>query len=174
MKFETPEHLKNCTVFLKKKNGSVSFKCRCECGGEAFRVYRDSLTGEQKAEIDELDRQISKRVGWKSVYGETDKDGRPKMYVKYLFGLIKKEIRLPEYPVYVHIHAAKIKCVECGRKYELFDNRYHGYDAVNDSPSAEAQQYQVVYQESKHMGMVEILLSYSENAEKAEEFDWIN
>lgn len=95
------------------------------------------------------------------------------MYAKHLFGLIKKEIRLPEYPVYTHIHAVKIKCVECGREYVLFDNRYQGYDAVNEAPSAEAQQFQVVYEESKRVGTVEILLSYNEDAENPEEFDWI-
>ena len=125
MRLNTPEHLKNCTVLLREKNDSVLFKCRCECGGEEFRIYRDVLTEEQKAEINELDRQTSQMVGWRSVYGETGKDGRPRMYVKYLFGLIKKEICLPEYPAYVQIHAAKIKCVECGREYVLFDNRYH-------------------------------------------------
>jgi len=112
----------------------------------------------------------SSNNGLKTVYGEIDKNGQPKTYVKYLCGLVKKRILIPEYPTGAFINAVKIKCCDCSSEYIVFDSRYHGYSACTNPLSPKDAAYQIQFQKSDQPSSILINLEYADDINDAEEF----
>ena len=105
----------------------------------------------------------SSNNGLKTVYGEIDKNGQPKTYVKYLCGLVKKRILIPEYPTGAFINAVKIKCCDCSSEYIVFDSRYHGYSACTNPLSPKDAAYQIQFQKSDQPSSILINLEYADD-----------
>lgn len=167
---KTPKHLENCTFISKEKEYNLVLTCRCKCGCSTFTSYINTLSKEEQKVVNELNKQNPLNSGFKTLHVETDKNGNHKWYYKYLFGLIKKEIHIPQYPFYAKISVAKIQCCNCNTQYIIYDNRYNGYDAGIDTPSDEEKNYQVEYKKLSENCSVTINLEYADDIEEPNDF----
>lgn len=133
-----PEYLKQYAIEPKQKDNHISFKLRCSCGGETFHVLEKDYTNDEKILIKEYKESIP-NTGWHTIYGGLDANGKPYQYIKVL-GVFKKQITLPQAPVFMDVNVIKAICPKCQKEIVLFDSRYHGYEGMT-SPDEEAKKY---------------------------------
>ena len=127
-----PEYLKNVAYDVKQKAEKVSFNVKCSCGCCEFDFFKKKVTTEER-----------KRKKWadelcKIYNGDFyhDKDGNFWMCSKSFLGIGKKKIKLTKQQ-YNDFMAetrdiVKVRCVNCGKEYILFDSSEYGYDGVVD------------------------------------------
>ena len=125
-----PDYIKPYADNVKIKNNKVAFSVKCSCGCESFRLLRNIYTDEEDRQIAECDRINDKKVGWHTIYGGLDKDGKPYQYIKIL-GIIKKYFEWEVQPLCANIKVVKAICTSCENEIVVFDNRFHGYDSEN-------------------------------------------
>ena len=83
-----------------------------------------------------------------------------------------EEFEIPEMPPFASTEAYKAACSECGREFILFDNRFHGYDAVLASEGVEHDlEYKPTYAQKKFKdGKPRRIFFQIENYDTLEEF----
>lgn len=59
----------------------------------------------------------------------SDKTGNIR-YFKFIFPFFKREVIVPQAPAFASVDCWKAECSGCGKQHLLFDNRFHGYDAL--------------------------------------------
>ncbi len=120
-----PPHLENLAIDIAEKKQNVKFKLRCPCGGEQFEVSEcNTHTNEPK-----------KGFHWPilTTTGMVDQDtGMILTIHKTFFGIpVKKEYTpLPNKNLKLSRTVVKIKCLNCGEEYVVFDSSIHGYDGI--------------------------------------------
>lgn len=160
-----PTYLSQYATEPTQKRNRFSFKLKCTCGCEKFSILNNAYTDDEKQEIKEYEDK-SPNIGLHSLNGEIDSNGNPFYYIK-IFGIFKKRIEIPEEPICMRVTVVKAVCSKCLKEILLFDNRYHGYDAVNTVSDEEAKKYIPHFkQKNKESYNVEIIVENESSLEK--------
>ncbi|MBQ9746850.1 MAG: hypothetical protein IJW21_08525, partial [Clostridia bacterium] len=166
-----PNYLKEIGFNETKKGGRTRFEIKCTCGCETFHIYKNKFTKEEKAlikpHLDALKYVYS--VGW-PYWCDTDENGKTHYY-KIKFG-VKEEVFVPDCPSFALAESYKASCSACGKEFILFDNRFHGYDAVLTSAGLERDlEYKPTYAQKKFKdGKPRRIFFQIENYDTLEEF----
>ena len=128
---EIPNHLKDFVKIEKETESTVILKAICNCGSTTFFVLENLLDAKEESMIKEREKRLG---SWKNIENYTD----PVTNIRYLvtrnlFGKICNKIPVNEIRDIRRTRILKVKCVKCGKEKVLFDNRFHGYDAVSIS-----------------------------------------
>lgn len=123
-----PDYLKQYAINTKQRGNSLSFTLKCSCGCDTFSVMEKDYTDDEKRIISEYEKSIP-NIGFHSLYGGVDSDGKPYSYIKIL-GIFKKPITFPEAPVFMQFDVIKAICPKCQKEIVIFDSRHHGYDGM--------------------------------------------
>ena len=124
---DIPIHLKECTRIKRESKDSITLQVLCNCNCSTFYLLENIL--------DEEENNIVKRFSkWTRVGNYID----PTTKIRYLvarnaFGKIFDKIPVNEIqniPSIIRTYIIKVECSECGKQRIIFDNRYHGYDAI--------------------------------------------
>ena len=132
---EVPAYMKQYANNVKVKKEIIQFSLRCNCGCDSFRLIRNNYTDDENKQIEESNRINDKKVGWHTIYGGLDKDGKPYSYIKIL-GIFKKYFEWEPLPLCANIKVVKAICVSCGKEIIVFDNRLHGCDSIDVTKEA--------------------------------------
>lgn len=167
-----PNYMKPYADNVKIKKENVAFSLKCSCGCESFRLMQNVYTDEENRQIAECERINNKRVGWHSIYGGLDKDGKPYQYIKFL-GIFKKNIEWEPQPLCANIKVVKAKCISCGNEIVVFDSRFHGYDSMDTKKEEIA--YVAQFDENNKVNecYVEVMIEQNEETDDANLFSSI-
>lgn len=173
MAIPVPYYIKKIAKIELVKENWVTISIHCECGCDEFYLYINQFTKDQKNRIDQYNNDFDKALRGQPLHKvlfKSDKEGCVHTYVTE-FGIIKKEIYLPNPPEYASLLVYKAKCSECGNEYILFNNGIHGYDAVTAEPTPYLSDFQYTFRERKFNDKLprRVFIKY-ENVESIEEF----
>ena len=77
---------------------------------------------------------VLEEIEWYSIKGEMAwncrRDENGVLHYYEVKSGVWEEFEIPEMPPFASTEAYKAACSECGKEFLLFDNRFHGYDAV--------------------------------------------
>ena len=124
-----PQHLKDIAVDVTRKKQTVHCQIKCLCGCETFSVYKSV---HEETPFEAYEKTLKLPII--SIDGRKDKNGRSYMIWRTFFGIpigkrYDDELLLPNGTI-CHSDVIKIRCVECGHEYIIFDGDKHGYDAL--------------------------------------------
>ena len=168
---DIPEYLSGFASGKKQNGSRVSFQLKCPCGCELFSVVRNSRTPEEKRLEREYEENLPD-IGWHTIYGDRDADGKLYSYIKKFF-FFKKRIDFPPSPAFMDVNVIKATCSQCKKEFTVFDSRYHGYDAQF---AAEEQKAYVPHFENSKAKTGNITVTLEQNDEESvapEYFSWI-
>lgn len=125
-----PEYLHPVAWKIREKGCRTTFDIICHCGENKFWLYSNFFTPEEERQMKPHDEAMKKLTsGFWGYEIHRDKEGNFHYY-KTVFPFFKKEIPVPEAPAFAEVTCWMAECSKCGKRYLLFDNRYHGYDGV--------------------------------------------
>lgn len=169
---DVPLYLKECTKTKNCTKDAIILQVLCNCGCSAFYLLENILDIEEDNMIKAYEKRFSK-------WGHIEKYTDPITQISYLvakntFGKIIDKIPVSEIQDIKRTHIIKVECSKCGKQIILYDNRYHGYDAIvtKDQISIVHKEYQYRLIQKKPME-VEIKirndLSYGEYCKTIDE-----
>lgn len=125
-----PAYLRHISREIKVKDCRTSYAVICEYGEEKFWLYSNYFTPEEKKALEPHDEAMKELTsGFWGYECHRDKAGNFRYY-KLLFPFFKKEVKVPEAPIFASVECWQAECCRCGKKHVLFDNRIHGYDGI--------------------------------------------
>lgn len=144
-----PPHLEEVAQNIKRTKDSVTFDVQCKCGCKHFHIYEHVYSEDEQQQIEAHEQEIIRLTKGYQITYTKDAEGKGHWWRKK-FPFFRQEFEMPKQPWFYGLEAWKLKCVDCGQEYVLFDSRLHGYDAVaaNDV-SEELRKYVPVYQVKK-------------------------
>lgn len=169
---QIPEYLRPYAKEMTQKDSRPSFKLRCSCGCETFLAVKNQLTPEEEEQ--KINYQNSfPDIGWHSLNGGIDANGKPYAYIRKFF-FFKKYINIPPEPVFMSVNVVKAVCADCHKEIILFDSRCHGYDA--QFATKEQKSYLPHFDNEKgKTGSIRICIDPTDGLDdRPELFSWIN
>ena len=165
-----PAYLKPIVRALKVKNDRTIMALVCECGNDLFWIYENKLTPEEKKQMEPYEKALDElNSGGYGAMCTRDEDGTLHHW-KLIAPFIKKEVIVPERPLFAGVMSMQAECSCCAAVHTVFDNRIHGYDGVFCNAGKDLS-YQPHYQKcvtrDKLPRKIEIV---TENDETIEEF----
>ena len=124
-----PQNFSSIATNIQEKDSLVSFNLKCTCDNCKFFLYKNKKNT--------VEKNIEKN--WESLIknfngGYSDKYGNVYL-TKSFMGFKLKQIKLEKNEIPNYIVKIKAICSKCGNEYEIFDNRYNGYDSMNENLS---------------------------------------
>jgi hypothetical protein len=129
-----PAYLKSFVKVTKLTKSDAVLKVFCECGCTEFYLLENMLDAGEEQKI----RAYEKRLrSWGRIENQIDPmTGKRYLVKKSFWGRISDKIPIDDLPSMKRTHILKVKCSRCASEKVIFDNRYHGYNAVtSDSPT---------------------------------------
>lgn len=156
-----PSYLSDVAQEIKSKDDWTKMIIKCPCGCDDFLLYKKHRSKQENDKIKELDKQFNKLVGrnWHSEY----ENGTKYVVGKKFFGLFKVKVEAEEYNAILlpYKNYVSVKCVSCGNEYVLFDERFHGYDAVI-SEEQDSNEVETCYK-ANNSQKIELTVYYNED-----------
>ena len=146
MAIPIPKYLRNIAILKKERKSWIHFDVQCSCGCDVFSVYQNYLNKEEKLlekpYFDALYEAYSAPASMRT----RDADGTLHYWKLYEPGKGLKgkheEVFIPDRPFFSGIVVIKIRCIDCGKEYVLFDSRIHGYDGMAEKNTQEVLEYE--------------------------------
>ena len=141
-----PQYLKVIAVHESSKGEWTTFSLKCPCGCTSF-FYSENYETKEEKELMKPYRDAWEeiyKIGYASMGHWVDELGRShtwRIISRNGDEVIKQDVIEPTMPFFATIMRITVKCADCGTEHVLFDNRYHGYDGITSSHTAEELAY---------------------------------